>query len=156
MDRNQPESPRTVALVALAVAPALIMLAVSVWTVFGWLVGIAPLWPEPNQTLSEAAALKNSGEVVRLITRDRVDPNRVWPMREGISNAAPNMTALEAAVRDRRVEMVTVLLQHGAQPPDAAARAELICLAVQSGAPEIADALLQTGDRSDPRTGCSR
>ena len=107
-------------------------------------------------TLSEAAGLGNAGEVVRLITLERKNPNSAWPVREGILGAAQDLTPLEAAVAGRRHDLIQILLRYGASVPErGTARTQLICRAVDARAPEIVDLLVNMGDRSDPRNGCA-
>ena len=158
VDENTP-SPRSrasTALILAAVAPLLVVFLGSAWAVIGWIAGTSPFWPDPHMTLSEAAGLGNAGEVVRLITLERKDPNRVWPVREGILGAAQDITPVEAAVAGRRNDLIQVLLRYGASVPEhGTARTHLICRAVDARAPEIVDMLLNMGDRSDPRSGCA-
>jgi hypothetical protein len=143
------------ALVIAAVAPLLIVFPASVWVVIGWASGASPFWPQPQMTMSEAAGLSNAGEVVRLITIEHQDPNRAWPVRQGILGDPQVVTPLEAAVAIRRIELVRVLLRHGVTVPDSGpVRAALICRAEAAAAADIADLLLHLGDGSDPRTGC--
>ena len=120
--------------------PALLTVAAALWIDLGWVLG-RPAWPEPEMTLSEAAALSSSGEAVSMITRQHKDPNRAWPVREGILGAAVEITPLEAAVAIRRTEMVRVLLAHGARVTDDGQRTRLICFAQSVGATPIVDAL---------------
>lgn len=143
-------------LIVAAVAPLLLTFLASVWIVVGWAAGAAPFWPDPQLTLSEAAGLGNAGEVVRLITLERKDPNRSWPVREGILGSARAATPLEAALASRHVALIPALLRHGAVvPASGAARAWLRCLAVDAGAPEVVEMLTNTGDPSDPRSPCT-
>jgi len=110
---------------------------------------------DPQMTLSEAAGISNAGEVVCLITVERKDPNRAWPVREGILGPAQTATPLEAAVAIRRIELIPVLLRYGAVVPESgAARTALICRAVSATAPDIVEMLLKMGDGSDPRPTC--
>ena len=141
---------------ALAIAaPLLVTFAASTWITVGWASGAAPFWRDPNLTMSEAAALSNAGEIVRLITVQRQDPNRAWPVREGILGAAQTLTPLEAAVAIRRAELIPVLLHYGAAVPNAGpARTALICRAAAFLEPEIIDRLVATGDGSNPRSSC--
>jgi hypothetical protein len=149
-------SPAATALIVVAVAPLLVVFLASAWAVIGWVAGTSPYWPDPQLTLSEAAGLGNAGEVVRLITLERRDPNRSWPVREGILGSAQSVTPLEAAVSSRRVAVIPVLLQYGVDvPKNGVARTRLICRAVSAGAPDIVDILVNTGDKSDPRTECA-
>jgi len=137
-------------------APLLVTCLASTWIAIGWATGASPFWRDPALTMSEAAALSNAGEIVRLITVERQDPNRAWPVREGILGAAQTLTPLEAAIAIRRAELIPVLLQYGATVPDAGpARATLICRAATIAEPEVIDTLVATGDRSDPRSNCA-
>ena len=70
-------------------------------------------WKGGSLTLSEAAALRDAGEVVRQIASG-ADPNATYPLRPGILDAS-SLTPLEAAVDSRRAEMVDVLMGHGAK-----------------------------------------
>ena len=105
-------------------------------------------------TVSEAAGLASSGEVVRLVTGERQDPSQAWSVRDGILGGAQTVTPLEAAVASRRLEMVRVLLDLGARPRSAPERVALICRAVEAQAQPIVTALLTTGDGSDPHADC--
>jgi hypothetical protein len=150
---DRPMAGRVSALVTTA--PLLVTLAASTWIAVGWAIGASPFWRDPGLTMSEAAALSNAGEIVRLITVERRDPNRAWPVREGILGAAQTLTPLEAAVAIRRAELFPVLLQYGATVPSAGpARTTLICRAAAFTEPEIIDRLVATGDGSDPRSSC--
>ena len=139
----------------VAQTPVLAALAVSAWTVIGWASGTTPpFWADPHMTVSEAAGLASSGEVVRLVTHERQDPSQAWPVRDGILGGAQTVTPLEAAVATRRLEMVRVLLDVGARPRNARERAALICRAAEAQAQSIVETLLATGDGSDPRAEC--
>jgi len=138
----------------VVIAPLLVAFAGSLWAVVGWATGASPFWPDPMLTVSEAAALGNAGEVVRLIEIEHQDPNRPWPVREGILGRAQAVTPLDAAVSIRRAQMVQVLIREGATPADPSTRTALICRAVDSGASDVAELLVKTGDGSDPRPAC--
>lgn len=143
-------------LLIAAMAPVLLVLVASTWIVAGWARGVDPLWPDPKLTVSEAAALVNTGEMTRLIAAEGQDPSRAWPVREGVLGGdSENMTPLEAAIRTRRPDTMSILLRLGAVPPAAgAARRDLICRAVEAGVSSIVETLLKTGDQSDPRIDC--
>lgn len=141
-------------MVLVALTPVLAALVASAWMVIGWAGGGSPFWADPRMTVSEAAGLASSGEVVRLVTRERQDPSQAWSVRDGILGEAQTVTPLEAAVATRRFEMVRVLLDLGARPRSAPERAALICRAVETRVQSIVDALLATGDTSDPRADC--
>lgn len=141
-------------MVLVALTPVLAALVASAWMVIGWASGGNPFWADPHMTVSEAAGLASSGEVVRLIKQKHQDPSQAWPVREGILGVAQTVTPLEAAVAVRRFEMVRVLLDLGARPRSATERLALICRAAETEVQPIVDALLATDDRSDPRADC--
>lgn len=143
------------ALQLVAAGAPLVAFLGSLAIVAGWAAGASPFWSVPTLTLSEAAAARDAGEVTRLIEREHVDPNRAWPVRAGLLDAVRSATPLEAAVRARRPEIVGLLLRLGAVVPDGPPRAALICLGVHSAADDVVTLLLETGDRSDPRGGCT-
>jgi hypothetical protein len=138
----------------LAAAPPLVALAGSIVLAGGWLAGAQPFWRVPELTLSEAVATRDAGEVTRLVERERIDPNRSWPIRHGLLDDVSTATPLEAAVLARRADMAELLLRLGAVVPDGAPRDALICLAVRASAGDVVALLLESGDRSDPRASC--
>ena len=90
--------------------------------------GIDPMWYVEPVTLPEAAALRDNGEVMRLIGLG-ADPNKAGPVRPNFAhNDAQVLTPLEAAVGIRRADMVELLLENGANM-DAATWTRLICFA---------------------------
>lgn len=140
----------------VALFPVLAALAASAWAAVGGPLGASPFWADPHMTVSEAAGLASSGEVVRLVHHEHQDPSREWPVREGILGARQTVTPLEAAVAIRRYEMVQVLLRLGARPRTAADRDALVCRAAASHLDAIVEALLATEDGHDPRASCSK
>jgi hypothetical protein len=138
----------------LAAAPPVVAFAGSIVIAVGWLVGAQPFWSVPELTLSEAVAARDAGEVTRLVERERVDPNRSWPVRDGLLDGVSAATPLEAAVLARRADMAGLLLRLGAVVPDGAPRTALICLGVRASAGDVVALLLESGDRSDPRGSC--
>ena len=91
-------------IVSLALAPA----------------GAHPFWPVEPLTLSEAAAMRDGGEVARLLAEGH-DPNRAYPIREGfLLSRATAMTPVQAAQLADRPEIVALLVYAGATPPAAA------------------------------------
>jgi hypothetical protein len=77
--------------------------------------------------IAEAAGLANASEVLRLL-RSGEDVSRVMPARpEVISSAIPRISALEAAVWSRQVELVHMLDDEGVILGDE--RHRLACLA---------------------------
>jgi hypothetical protein len=139
----------------VAAAPPLVAFVGSIAVAGGWVAGARPFWPVPELTLSEAVATRDAGEVTRLVERERVDPNRAWPVRGGLLGDVTSATPLEAAVLTRREEMARLLLRLGAAVPQGAPRAALICLGVRSAAADVIALLLESGDRSDPRAACA-
>ena len=154
VERAVPEA-GVAALQIVSVLPLLGVFLATLVIVGGWIVGATPFWPVPELTLSEAVLTKDAGEVVRLIERERADPNRRWPVRSELLSPASSVTPLEAAVIIRRSEMIPLLLQHGAILPTGEERDALICRGVASAAGEIVDFLLTTGEKTDPRGRCA-
>jgi hypothetical protein len=77
--------------------------------------GRHPLWQQPELNLSEAAAVRDSAEIVRLIEEHSEDPNAVREVRPGLlADQAIRVTPLEAAVAAKDVEIARVLLVNGA------------------------------------------
>src|ERR1700752_3106200 len=107
------ETTRPALLIACAV-PALVAVAISAFTVLSAAVGVSPsFWRGGPLTLSEAAALRDQGEVVRLIASG-ADPTAMPPLRPGVP-AASSLPPLEPPVGPRRAEMVELLMLHGAK-----------------------------------------
>jgi hypothetical protein len=94
---------------ALLALTRMLCLVLAVW-------GIHPFWlPEPLN-LAEAAALRDSGEVARLLSEGK-DPNATYRVRRGfIRDNAMDMTPIAAATAARRDEIVQLLLDAGARP----------------------------------------
>lgn len=114
------------ALLISCMLPAVIAIAIA---------GASPLlWKGGSLTLSEAAALRDAGEVVRQIASG-ADPNAAYPLRPGVL-AASSLTPLEAAVGARRAEMVQLLAVHGARV-DAEGWRRLHCFALRTGAADV-------------------
>ena len=137
-----------------AVMPLLVVFAGTLIVVAGWVVGARPFWPVEDLTLSEAVLAKDAGEIVRLIEREGVDPNRAYPVRRELLDPPASVTPLEAAIIARRPEAFRLLLRQGAVLPQGHARTALICRGVAGSADEIVQMLLDAGDRSDPRGAC--
>jgi hypothetical protein len=124
---------------ALALPGAVLILATAVM-LLGLPFGVDPLWQVETLTLPEAAALRDNGEVVRLIDLGE-DPNRAGPVRQNfLRDAAQVVTPLEAAVGARRADMVELLLQNGAVM-DAAMWTRLMCFAEVVDAGDVRDVL---------------
>ena len=99
---------------------------------FGW----DPLWAVEPLTLSEAAALRDNGEVVRLI-QSGSDVNAKSIVRADVfSSQTLTMTPLEAAVAAERADMVELLFEQGARP-DPQQWTRLMCLAASVEADDV-------------------
>jgi hypothetical protein len=133
---------------ALAVPGTLLILATAVM-LLGLPFGIDPLWRVEPLTLAEAAALRDNGEVVRLIHAGG-NPNAPATVRaEFLRNDPLTITPLEAAVGSDRPDMIEVLLENGASL-DAATWTQLMCFATAIEADEAMDLLARRrpGDAS--------
>lgn len=138
--------------VAVAVPP-LVMFAATVFVLAAALVGVHPLWPETPMNLAEAAALKDPADVIRLIQKGR-NPDERLPVRPRVLlSETVTLTPLEAAIGARRLEVVEVLLKHGATL-DEARRAELICLAMREKADDIVEFLKRQAGGVGDRPRC--
>ena len=136
-------------LVPVAATPALLALAFSAVLAAGWALGLHPFWARPELTLSEAAATRDAGEVVRLIEQQGHDPNASYSVREGVLGPATSVSPVEAAVIVKRAEMLRLLFRHGASPAQDERR-RLACTARQNGAGDVVAALLPEADRVEP------
>jgi hypothetical protein len=99
---------------ALLALTRVVFLVLAVWDVH-------PFWRWEPLNLAEAAALRDSGEVARLLAEGE-DPNATYPIRRGFVRSVPmRMTPMAAALAARRDEIVQLLLDGGARPhtPDA-------------------------------------
>jgi hypothetical protein len=126
---------------ALALPGTLLIVATAVM-LLGLPFGIDPLWRVEPLTLAEAAALRDNGEVVRLIQAGE-DPNAPGTVRaELLRNDAQVVTPLEAAVGIDRPDMVETLLENGAVL-DAMTWTRLMCFAISIEADEAIEFLDQ-------------
>jgi|SRR5215510_6417480 len=113
--------------VALA-APACVLAAGLAVALLLGAVGRHPMWPHRELNLSEAAAVRDEAEVVRLIEYGE-DPNGRREIRPGLLfDSVVRLSPLEAAVASQRAEMIELLLANGALM-DAALWNRLRCLA---------------------------
>ena len=105
----------------MATVPAALLAVarVVVLVLAGW--GVHPFWLSEPLNLAEAAALRDRGEVARLLAEGS-DPNATYRVRRGfVRDYAVQMTPMAAAIAARREEIVQILLDAGARPhaPDA-------------------------------------
>jgi hypothetical protein len=99
---------------ALLALTRVVFLVLAVWDVH-------PFWLWEPLNLAEAAALRDRGEVARLLAEGE-DPNATYRVRRGFVREYPmQMTPMAAALAARRDEIVQLLLDSGARPhaPDA-------------------------------------
>ena len=94
---------------ALLAVARVVFLVLAVWDVH-------PFWLWEPLNLAEAAALRDRGEVARLLAEGQ-DPNATYRVRRGFIRDYPvEMTPMAAAVAARRDEIVQILLDGGAKP----------------------------------------
>ncbi len=142
----------TVAALALAAPGTLLVLATAAM-LCALLFGVDPLWRTESLTLTEAAALRDNGEVARLIDLG-ADPNAPARVRAAFvhDDAPPLLTPLEAAVGTDRGDMIGTLVDHGAAI-DGATWTRLMCFA-QSIEADDAAAALQARQPAGASTSC--
>ena len=118
-----------------AIAVAAIPLALGVAMLFVLvlaIVGRDPVWAVGGMTLSEAAATKDRGGIVRMLGQG-ADPNGRYAVRsEVLASAALVVTPLEAAALNRLDYVMQLLMDHGATLRDAE-RHRLMCFLYQRG-----------------------
>ncbi|NOT25593.1 MAG: hypothetical protein HOP16_05765 [Acidobacteria bacterium] len=117
-------------------APGLVLIVATAFMLAGLPFGADPLWAVEPLTLAEAAALRDNGEVVRLIDTGS-DVNATSAVRADVfSDHALQMTPLEAAVAGERADMVELLFDQGARP-DATQWTRLMCFASSVEADDV-------------------
>ena len=134
---------------AALAGPSLAWIAcVAALVLFAIATGYRPFAAPTDLTLSEAAALRDGLEITRQL-RLGADPNRrAWVRRDIIKSTPLALTPLESAVGIRRVEVMELLVRHGARI-DAANYPVLRCFAEQ----ESADDVIEYLERVAPSTG---
>jgi hypothetical protein len=97
----------------LVAAPVLLLAAAFVVMLTLSARGHHPLWRTETLNLSEAAALRDRGEVARLLAAG-ADPRAARPVRAGFLYQRPvTLTPAEAAVLADRPEILQLLLDYG-------------------------------------------
>lgn len=124
---------------ALAIAAALPPVALAAFTAVSLVLALGgrhPLWRISDVNIAEAAATRDAASVVLLIQEGH-DPDIARFVRPGLlERGAIRATPLEAAVAEDRVEIVDVLLRHGASLTEAQ-RAAFTCAARARGDADI-------------------
>ena len=94
---------------ALLAVARVVFLVLAIWDVH-------PFWLTEPLNLAEAAALRDRGEVARLLAEGQ-DPNATYRVRRGMLRDSPmQITPMAAAVAARRDEIVQILIDGGAKP----------------------------------------
>jgi hypothetical protein len=94
---------------ALLTAARVVFLVLAIWD-------LHPFWLWEPLNLAEAAALRDRGEVARLLAEGH-DPNATYRVRRGaVRSYAMQMTPLNAALSARRDEIVQILIDAGSTP----------------------------------------
>jgi hypothetical protein len=110
------------------------------------------IWAPSRVTLSEAVAMSDLGESIRLLTLG-ADPNARYELA-GVfrSDAHATLTPLEAAVLTRELYMMDVVVDHGARIDERNTRT-LQCLARAVDAPAVAEYLAERSTRVESCEG---
>ena len=123
----------------LAFAAALAPVALAVFTAASLVLALVdrhPLWQVSEVNIAEAAATRDAASVVLLIQQGH-DPDLPRFVRPGLlARGAVRATPLEAAIAEDRLEIVDVLLRHGASLSEAQ-RVEFTCAARRRGDADI-------------------
>ncbi len=99
--------------VRLASLPVLVLTAAWVVALGATVAGTNPMWRVEPLNLSEAAALRDGGEVARLMALGAA-PGAAYRIRAGFLFSRPvMMTPLDAAIAAGRPEIVQLLLDSG-------------------------------------------
>lgn len=106
---------RTLAFALVVSAPALALALVEASVLAIALVAPHPRWPDPALNLTEATAVREDAEVIRLLERG-ADPSARLTVRPGLlgNDREISATPLEAAVSIRRTELMSLLFRRGA------------------------------------------
>ncbi|MSO82609.1 MAG: hypothetical protein EXQ53_04865 [Acidobacteria bacterium] len=106
--------------------------------------GRHPMWPYEPVNLSEAAAVRDEAEIVRLVERGE-DPDAARNVRAGLLlDVAVRVTPLEAAVASKDPQIVRVVLANGAAV-DASLWNRLRCLTESQEMMALLDQLRPAG-----------
>ena len=104
-------------LLFIALLPAAILTAARAGFLVLAIWDAHPFWLWEPLNLAEAAALRDRGEVARLLAEGQ-DPNATYRIRRGfVRESAMRLTPIEAAQAARRDEIVQILVDAGARTP---------------------------------------
>ena len=106
-------------LLVAAAAPAVILACLEATILMIATVRDHPRWPNMDLNLSEATAVRDDAEVVRLLEGGE-NPDVRRPVRSGLvgNDVEIEATPLEAAISIRRSGLVNLLFERGANPSD--------------------------------------
>ena len=136
-------TPGPLVVLALAAPASLLVGAMTAMLVIAVVAG-HPMWPHQRLNLSEAAAVRDSAEVVRQIEAGE-DPNASREIRAGLLGDGPvRMTPLEAAVAAEDAEVVGRVLEKGGRV-DAKLWNRLRCLTRDEEVAALLDSRLPPG-----------
>ena len=141
-----------IAILSLATAlPVVVFLVFAGSGLAALILGRPLFWRAENVTLSEAIALEDLGETMRLLA-DGADPDAVYDVGDRVEGAIHRrLRPLEASVLTRERYMTSVVLDYGATL-DETMSARLQCLARATGAEDIETLLIE---RSQPIASCN-
>jgi hypothetical protein len=127
---------RSRALWIAAAAPPILLGGFTVVALALAVAGRHPMWPLSDANLAEAAATRDAATVVLLIGEGH-DPDVPRMVRPGVlARGAVRRTPLEAALEEQRLEIVDVLLRHGAALSEGQ-RVEFTCAARARGDDDV-------------------
>jgi hypothetical protein len=125
--------------------PVALALACLVLTGLGAL-NLNPFWTASDLTMSEAAAMRDPATVLVQLEQGQ-DPYQSYPVRAGlIDSQALQLTPVEAAVREDRLEVAAVILGHGGSTS-----AERVCQWLKLAAAERAEEVSEYLHRKYPK-----
>lgn len=140
--------PTRLAAVLVSTPPLLIALAWLATLLLSALTGEHPLWSDHPRNLSEAAAFRDAGAVVRRVARGE-ELNRAAEVRAGVVlDEAAVLTPLEAAAASRERAMVQLLFDLGVSL-NAAEWQRAWCISTASSVQELLDSRRPDGAMKD-------
>ena len=127
-------------LAGCAAVPPMALTAFVVWTVAAAAFGAHPLWHAASLNMSEAAVARDVATIAAMLERGD-DPDVKHAIRPALLDSARGeLTPLEAGAIAGRLEVIHLLLTHGATI-DQRRRSELACEAMRRGYTDVADYL---------------